>query len=330
MRETVLEKIGSAPMSICAVRRVVNLMGKRPIQNGKRPHFSYGRYEIGRRRQIPVSCWARISTASQAPPEGFSFVAVCRGMIAFMPYEHLNLARDALVRARSIAILTGAGISAESGIPTFRDALTGLWENFKPEELATPEAFLANPKLVWDWYAWRREKVVEVKPNPGHIALAELEHRCIARDANFTLITQNVDGLHQAAGNRNVIELHGNIRRVKCFDNHHPAPSWATTGEDPPRCAQCGSMLRPDVVWFGEMLPEDALDNAILATRNCDVFLSIGTSTVVEPAASLPFAARQAGAVVIEVNPEPTPLTSVAQISLRGAAGEILPKLLAS
>ncbi len=250
-------------------------------------------------------------------------------MIAFMPHEHLKLARDAISRARSIAILTGAGISAESGIPTFRDALTGLWENFKPEELATPEAFLANPKLVWDWYAWRREKVLEVKPNPGHNALAELEHRCIARDANFTLITQNVDGLHQAAGNRNVIELHGNIRRVKCFDHHHPAESWSTTGDVPPRCAICGSPLRPDVVWFGEMLPEDALETATRAAKSCDVFLSIGTSTVVEPAASLPFAARQASAVVIEVNREPTPLTSVAQISLRGAAGEILPRLLA-
>ena len=246
-----------------------------------------------------------------------------------MPHEHLTLARDALLRARSIAILTGAGISAESGIPTFRDALTGLWERFKPEELATPEAFLANPKLVWEWYAWRREKVKEAKPNPGHAALAELERRCIARDANFTLVTQNVDGLHQAAGNRNVIELHGNIRRVKCVDHHHPADKWPDTGDVPPRCPQCGSMLRPDVVWFGESLPEDALETATGAARGCDVFLSVGTSTLVEPAASLPFVARQSNAIVIEVNPEPTPLTNVAQISLRGAAGEILPQLLA-
>lgn len=245
-----------------------------------------------------------------------------------MPHEHLTLARDALSRARSIAILTGAGISAESGIPTFRDALTGLWERFKPEELATPEAFLANPKLVWEWYAWRREKVKEAKPNPGHAALAELERKCIARDANFTLVTQNVDGLHQAAGNRNVIELHGNIRRVKCFEQHHPVEKWPDNGHIPPRCPRCGSMLRPDVVWFGESLPEDALEAAMGAARSCDVFLSIGTSTVVEPAASLPFLARQANAIVIEVNPEPTPLTHIAQISLRGAAGEILPQLL--
>ena len=250
-------------------------------------------------------------------------------MIAFMPTDHLTLAREALSRARSIAVLTGAGISAESGIPTFRDALTGLWEQFKPEELATPEAFLANPKLVWEWYAWRRRKVADAVPNPGHVALAELERRCIARDANFTLVTQNVDGLHQVAGSRNVIELHGNIRRVKCFDHHHPAASWSETGELPPRCAQCGSMLRPDVVWFGEMLPDDALETAMQAARHCDVFLSVGTSAVVEPAASLPLVARQSGAMVIEVNPQPTPLTAAAQISLRGAAGELLPQLVA-
>ena len=247
-----------------------------------------------------------------------------------MPTDHLTLAREALSRARSIAVLTGAGISAESGIPTFRDALTGLWEQFKPEELATAEAFLANPKRVWEWYAWRREKVLAAQPNPGHAALAELEHKGIARDANFTLITQNVDGLHQAAGSRNVIELHGNIRRVKCFDHHHAVASWSEAGEIPPRCPQCGAMLRPDVVWFGEMLPDDGLETAMRAARNCDVFLSVGTSTVVEPAASLPFVARQAGAVVIEVNPESTPLTAAAQISLRGVAGEILPQLVAS
>ena len=250
--------------------------------------------------------------------------------MAVMPFDHLTLAREALSRARSIAVLTGAGISAESGIPTFRDALTGLWERFKPEELATPEAFLAHPKRVWEWYAWRREKVAAALPNPGHVALAELERKCIARDANFTLITQNVDGLHQVAGSRNVIELHGNIRRVKCFDQHHPVEAWTESGEIPPRCPHCGSMLRPDVVWFGELLPDDALETAMRAARGCDVFLSVGTSAVVEPAASLPLVARQAGAMVIEVNPETTPLTAAAQISLRGAAGAILPPLVAS
>ena len=132
-------------------------------------------------------------------------------------------------------MLTGAGISAESGIPTFRDALTGLWSRFKPEQLATPEAFLADPKLVWDWYAWRRDMVHSVEPNAGHRALATLEADCAARGATFTLITQNVDGLHQQAGNRQVVELHGNIRRVKCFDHGHPAAEW-TASESPPRC----------------------------------------------------------------------------------------------
>lgn len=231
-----------------------------------------------------------------------------------------------LADAKSVAVLTGAGISAESGIPTFRDALTGLWEKFRPEELATPEAFLANLKLVWDWYAWRRDKVAEAKPNAGHHALAKLETACSARGAVFTLITQNVDGLHQVAQSRNVIELHGNIRRVKCFDQHHPAESW-NAEQSPPRCAQCNSMLRPDVVWFGEMLPPDALEDAMRTARESDVFLCIGTSTVVEPAASLPFIAKQSGAIVIEVNREATPLTEYARISLRGAAGEILPQL---
>ncbi len=260
-------------------------------------------------------------------PRAACMASVSRGMIASMPSDFLTLAREALSRARSIAVLSGAGISAESGIPTFRDALTGLWERFKPEELATPEAFLANPKLVWEWYAWRREKVADAKPNPGHMALAELERKCIARDANFTLITQNVDGLHQIAGSRNVIELHGNIRRVKCFDHHHPVESWAGAGDIPPRCPQCGSMLRPDVVWFGEPLPDDALEIAMKAARSCDVFLSVGTSAAVEPAASLPFAARQSGAMVIEVNRESTPLTNAAQISIHGAAGAMLPRI---
>lgn len=242
------------------------------------------------------------------------------------PSSQINQAAQALRDANSIAVLTGAGISAESGIPTFRDALTGLWENFRAEELATPEAFLANPKLVWEWYAWRRERVTQALPNPGHLALAALEAACAARGGTFTLITQNVDGLHQIAGSRNVVELHGIIRRVKCFDNHHPVEKW-DEGSDVPRCPQCASMLRPDVVWFGEMLPEAALATAMAAAHACDVFLSVGTSTVVEPAASLPFIASQAGASVVEVNPQVTALSARAQYSLRGLAGAILPQL---
>ena len=242
--------------------------------------------------------------------------------------DEVERARELLEHATSVAVLTGAGISAESGIPTFRDALTGLWERFRPEDLATPEAFRANPKLVWEWYAWRRAKVGEARPNPGHLALARLEEACAARSARFALVTQNVDGLHQAAGSRNVIELHGNIRRVKCFDRHHAIDAWDDAGEVPPRCPKCGSPLRPDVVWFGEMLPEAALESAFAAARGCEVFLSVGTSTVVEPAASLPFLARRSGAAVVEVNPQPTPLTREATVSLRGPAGEVLPRLL--
>ncbi len=241
--------------------------------------------------------------------------------------DDVERARELLEHATSVGVLTGAGISAESGIPTFRDAFTGLWEKFRPEELATPEAFEVNPKLVWDWYAWRREKVVHAVPNAGHRALVEIERRCSSREADFTLVTQNVDGLHRAAGSRRVVELHGNIRRVKCFDNHHAVESWQEAGDAVPTCPRCGSLLRPDVVWFGEALPPEALAAAMAAARTCDIFLCVGTSTVVEPAASLPFIALESGARVIEVNPQPTPLTASASVSLRGAAGEMLPLL---
>jgi len=240
--------------------------------------------------------------------------------------NELDRARDLIADATAVAVLTGAGISAESGIPTFRDALTGLWENYRPEELATPEAFAANPRLVWDWYAWRRAKVAEARPNPGHGALVAIESACARRGVDFTLITQNVDGLHHAAGSRRVVELHGNIRRVKCLDRDHPVAAWPE-GEGVPACPRCGSLLRPDVVWFGESLPPEALAAAFAAARTCDVFLCVGTSTVVEPAATLPFIALESGARVIEVNPQPTPLSARASISLRGSAAEILPQL---
>ena len=239
-----------------------------------------------------------------------------------IPPDLIKALRD----ARSVAVLTGAGISAESGVPTFRDAQTGLWSNFKPEDLATPEAFRRNPKLVWEWYAWRRELVNKVQPNAGHVALVELESRAPA----FTLVTQNVDGLHQRAGSRNVIELHGNITRTKCFEENVVVETWAETGEAPPRCPRCGGRLRPDVVWFNENLPEDAIEKSIAASRNCDVFLSIGTSTQVYPAASLPFEALDAGATVVEINPDATPLTPRADFALRGPSGVILPELVTS
>jgi NAD-dependent protein deacetylase/lipoamidase len=234
---------------------------------------------------------------------------------------------DRLRIAQRVVALTGAGISAESGIPTFRDAMTGLWARFRPEELATPEAFLHDPKLVWDWYAWRRSRVEAAEPNAGHRALVELESRI----PDFLLVTQNVDGLHARAGSRRIAELHGNIMRTKCFDCERvPDDAKRRVDAVPPRCTHCGGRLRPDVVWFGEMLPADALGEAVRATAECQVFLSVGTSTVVEPAASLPFSALRAGAVVVEVNPDPTPLTGHATFSLRGPAASVLPPLVAA
>jgi NAD-dependent deacetylase len=229
-------------------------------------------------------------------------------------------------QAGHVVVLTGAGISAESGVPTFRDAQTGLWERFSPEELASPEAFRRDPRLVWEWYAWRRELVSRASPNAGHLALVELEQRLPA----FTLITQNVDGLHQRAGSGvrfPVIELHGNIQRTKCFEENQIVAAWEETGEIPPRCPRCAGLLRPDVVWFGELLPADALSAAFDAATGCDLFLSVGTSGLVEPAASLPFRALAANIPVVEINPHPTPLSDLATFVLPGPAGELLPAL---
>lgn len=226
--------------------------------------------------------------------------------------------------ARHIAVLTGAGVSAESGIPTFREAQTGLWAQYDPRELATPQAFVKNPRLVWEWYAWRRDLVSKTKPNAGHFALVEMARRV----ARFTLITQNVDGLHQLAGSADVIELHGNLHRTKCFREEIVIDNWVDTGEVPPRCPRCGDRLRPDVVWFGEPLPAPAYRAASEAATTCDVFFSIGTSGVVEPAASLARVAIQHGAKVIEINPVATPLTSMMTFALQAASGKVLPALL--
>lgn len=232
---------------------------------------------------------------------------------------------ERLKRAQRVVALTGAGISAESGVPTFRDAQTGLWSKFRPEELATAEAFLRDPQLVWDWYAWRRELVAEAEPNDGHRALVEIEKQV----PHFALITQNVDGLHERAGSRRLIELHGNIARTKCFDENVPVEAHIERGARPPRCPRCGAHLRPDVVWFNEELPREALDAAFDASRRCDVFLSVGTSTLVEPAASLPFAALGAGALVVEVNLNETPLSERAHFVLQGSAAAVLPSIAA-
>jgi NAD-dependent deacetylase len=220
-------------------------------------------------------------------------------------------------------VLTGSGISAESGVPTFREAQTGLWARFDPQELATPEAFDRDPGLVWDWYAWRRRLVAEVRPNVGHLAIAEMQHLV----PRFTLATQNVDGLHQKAGNREVIELHGNITRTRCSVEGTTVEHYDEE-ESPPCCPSCGAPLRPDVVWFGEMLPPGALETASRAARSSDVFLSVGTSSLVYPAAALPYEALENGAMLVEVNSRETPLSSHVDYTLRGFAGDVLPRLI--
>lgn len=228
-----------------------------------------------------------------------------------------------LRQAERVAVLTGAGISAESGVPTFRDAQTGLWARYDPQELATPQAFHRNPQLVWDWYRWRRELTSQAIPNAGHLALAEMARRV----PHFTLITQNVDGLHQRAGSQAVIELHGSLARSRCAVEDVLIEGWPA-GPGLPTCPRCGSLLRPDVVWFGEALPAGALKAAINAARAANLFFTIGTSALVYPAAELPLEALERGATVVEINPERTPLTHYLDFVLTGPAGEILPLLL--
>lgn len=236
------------------------------------------------------------------------------------PPELINLLRQ----ADHVVILTGAGTSAESGVPTFRDAQTGLWANYNPQDLATPQAFQTDPKLVWEWYAWRRELVNQAEPNAGHFALVEMEKRL----SKLTLITQNVDGMHQRAGSSQVIELHGNINRTKRFDDGVIIESWPETDDVPPRCPDTGSLLRPDVVWFGEALPAQAIQQAFEAAGQCDLFLSIGTSGIVHPAASLPLAALEKNIITVEINPDETALSAAMMYVLRGPSGQVLPALL--
>jgi len=238
--------------------------------------------------------------------------------------ELLEQAAAALRKAQHVCVLTGAGISAESGIPTFRDALTGLWANFRAEDLATPEAFERDPKFVWDWYEFRRELIRKAEPNPGHFALAELAGRV----PRFTLVTQNVDGLHQRAGSRGVLEYHGNILRDRCCVEQVVADRSEDSRHGLPRCAACGGLLRPDVVWFGEAIPRGPMLAAAEAAESCDVFLSIGTSSLVYPAAGLAESALRAGATVIEVNPNRTDLSRNVNVLLAGPSGELLPRLL--
>jgi len=237
--------------------------------------------------------------------------------------DKIKEAKAIIDNASSITVLTGAGISAESGIPTFRGE-DGLWRKFRSEELATPEAFQRDPKLVWEWYDWRRGLVKEAMPNPGHYALVNLENE----KTNFTLVTQNIDGLHQLTGNRNIIEMHGNLWQIRCtscgvVEENHDVP----LKEIHPKCKNCDALGRPNVVWFGEMIPMSIIDNILIAIDKCQVMLIVGTSGIVEPAASMGLVAKHTGKTVIEVNLETTPNSSHYDISILGKSGEILPML---
>jgi len=237
--------------------------------------------------------------------------------------QDMRHACQSLMGAERIVVLTGAGISAESGIPTFRGK-EGLWKQYRAEELATPQAFSRDPKLVWEWYDWRRSIIASKEPNPGHKVLAGWE----VLFPSFHLITQNIDGLHQKAGSRAVTELHGNIWKMRCtaeqtLTENHDVP----LREIPPLCSRCGALIRPHVVWFGEPLDEAVLQRSFSLSSNCDAMCVIGTSAVVQPAASLPLQAARNGAVLVEINPDPTPLTPYADFSFRVPSGELLPLL---
>ncbi len=228
--------------------------------------------------------------------------------------------------ARMVAALTGAGVSKESGIPTFRDK-DGLWSQYDMERYATLEGLLSNPRAVWEWYRDRYEEVKKAKPNSGHIALAELEGILVEKNQDFAVITQNIDGLHQRAGSQNVIEIHGSLYRARCMECGKVYDMDAVVkGKLPPYC-ECGGLIRPDVVMFGEPLPQDALERAIYYAQNSDVFLVIGTSAIVYPAASLPHIAKDSGAILIEINPDTTPVTSIADHVIRGTFGKVMPEL---
>ncbi len=228
-----------------------------------------------------------------------------------------------LRNAKRVVAITGAGISAESGVPTFRGE-DGLWKNYRAEELATPWAFEKDPELVWRWYDWRRGIIAKASPNPGHTAIVEMEKFF----PHFTLITQNVDGLHRKAGSKNVIEIHGNLWRVRCIrEGKTFYLNEVPLKEIPPRCT-CGALVRPDVVWFGESLDPQLIQKARHALHSCELLLVVGTSGVVQPVAGFPAIAKQAGAFILEINLEPTPISAIADITLRGESGHILPNLL--
>lgn len=233
-------------------------------------------------------------------------------------------AGEILARADRIAILTGAGISAESGVPTFRGA-HGLWNDAELQRLATPQGFARDPRAVWAWYSSRRTEALRCAPNPGHVAVAAMERELRAR---VTVVTQNVDGLHRRAGTTDLVEVHGSLFTTRCCDCPFTMEGDEREYGKPPRCPECGGRLRPGVVWFGEMLPGEALDRAGEAMDTCDVLLIVGTSAVVQPVAAMPLYARAHGARLIEVNPNPTPITSACDIAFALPSGQCLPRLL--
>lgn len=242
--------------------------------------------------------------------------------------DSISQAAHLIRQAHSAACLTGAGVSAESGIATFRDAQSGLWSKFDPQQLASQKGFAADPALVWGWYMDRLHAVEAALPNPGHRALAQLEALVPA----FTLITQNIDDLHERAGSRQVLHIHGRINHFRC--NYCRYDHALQVGERhnslPPQCTVCGDRVRPDVVWFGESMPRRIWDQAWQAAERCDLMLVVGTSGVVYPAAQLPFLAKERGATVIDVNPECNPISEMADLFLQGAGGEVLPRLIAA
>lgn len=235
----------------------------------------------------------------------------------------MDTIKSKLQTGQSITVLTGAGISAESGVPTFRGS-DGLWKNFRPEKLATLEAFQADPCLVWEWYDWRRKLIEPIEPNPAHYVLVGMENQT----EQFTLITQNIDGLHHKAGSQNVLEIHGNIWKVQCTKCQCLSHNSEVPIQILPTCHQCGGLLRPKVVWFGETLPAKELAAAQLAATHCDLMFIIGTSGLVQPAASLGIAGKQAGAYVVEINVERTPLSNIADETRIGKASDVLIDLL--
>ncbi|MEG8989050.1 NAD-dependent deacylase [Ignavibacteria bacterium 4148-Me] len=229
---------------------------------------------------------------------------------------------EKLGTAKRIVFFTGAGISAESGIPTFRGS-DGIWNKMKPEELASFDAFMRNPDLVWEWYQHRRNIINNTKPNAGHIAIAELE-----KYYDVTVVTQNIDNLHRRAGSTKIFELHGNIERNYCIDckTFYNSPEIELSSSVP-KCKKCGGLIRPDVVWFGEMLPQDQYSGGEIAAQKSEICFVVGTSAVVYPAAYIPMTAKQAGSFIVEINIEPTDLTRYADYSIFGKAGEILPEI---